>query len=240
MPDRNLPQHQRHARSRLQQRERFAQSLVRLVDLVEEQKARNVEFFQLAQDELKLRYLFVVGLAHHDRRVDRRQDCAHIVDEFDGAGTVDECVVIAHEGGGGDRHLDAHFMLARFLAGVADRRARFNRALTLDRAGAGEYRLQQCGLAALKRAHQRDAAWTLRTGSVGTCAVLSHILSPLPAREFGPLSRPFERYRLRPGHGWQGRIPTTFGQCPSAKLRSTILCGSTLLSTSFCDLNQEI
>ena len=42
VPDRNLPQHQRHARGRLQQLERLAHALVGLVDLVEEQKARNV------------------------------------------------------------------------------------------------------------------------------------------------------------------------------------------------------
>lgn len=38
-PDRNLPQHQRHARRRLQRRKRFADTLRRLVDLVEKQEA---------------------------------------------------------------------------------------------------------------------------------------------------------------------------------------------------------
>ena len=58
--------------------------------------------------------------------------------------------------------LDAHLVMARFLAGVADRGARLDRALALDGAGAREDRFEQRGLAALERAHQRDAPWTLR------------------------------------------------------------------------------
>src|SRR5438045_1821052 len=44
--------------------------------------------------------------------------------------------------------------MTRFLAGVADRALRVDRALTLDRAGAGEDRFEQRRLAALERAHQ--------------------------------------------------------------------------------------
>ncbi len=138
MPDRNLPQHQRHARGRLQQLQRFAHALVGLVDLVEEKNARDVEVFEFAQDQLQLRHLLLVGLADDDRGVDRRQNAAHVVDEFDGAGAVEEGKAVAHEIGGGDGNLDAHFMMARFLAGVADRGARFDRALALHGAGAGE------------------------------------------------------------------------------------------------------
>src|SRR5262249_40876333 len=57
----------------------------------------------------------------------------------------------------------------RFRAAVADGGARFHRALALDRTGAGEDRFEQRGLAALERAHQRDAP-----GTLWTIAVLSH------------------------------------------------------------------
>ena len=40
VPDRNLPQHQRNPRCRLQRRERLADALVGAIDLVEKQKAR--------------------------------------------------------------------------------------------------------------------------------------------------------------------------------------------------------
>ena len=160
VPDRNLPQQQRHARGRLQQLERLAHALVGLVDLVEEQKARNVLVFQFAQDQLQLRHLLLVGLADHHRGVDRRQHGAHVVDEFDRAGTIDEGVAVAHESGGGDGSFHAHLVMAGFLAGVADGGAGVDRALARDRAGAREDRLEQCGLAALEWAHQCDAPGT--------------------------------------------------------------------------------
>ena len=99
---------------------------------------RNVLVFQLAQDQLQLRHFLLVGLADHDRRVDRGQRRAHVMDEFDGAGAVDEGVAVAHEIGGGDRGLDAHFVAAGFLAGVADGGTRIHHALPLHRAGARE------------------------------------------------------------------------------------------------------
>jgi hypothetical protein len=83
VPDRNLPQHQRHARGRLQGGERFADALVGLVDLVEEQEARNAELLELAQDDLQLRQLLFVRLANHDGGVDRRQRGAHVMRELD-------------------------------------------------------------------------------------------------------------------------------------------------------------
>ena len=85
VPDRDLAQHQRNPRRRLQGRERLANTLVGAVDLVEEQKARNAQVFQLAQDDLKLRQLLLVGLADHDRGIDRRDRGAHVVRELDRA-----------------------------------------------------------------------------------------------------------------------------------------------------------
>ena len=87
---RNLPQQQLAARGRLQQRERLVDGGIGLVDLVEKQKARNVLLLELAQDELQLRNLLLVQLADHDRRIDRGQRRAHVMDEFDRAGAIDE------------------------------------------------------------------------------------------------------------------------------------------------------
>ena len=177
LPDRDLAQQQRHARGRLQQLDGIANALVGLVDLVEKQKAGNLQLFELAQDQLQLRHLALVGLAHDHRRVDRRQGGAHVVDEFDRTRTIDEGVVVAHEGRGGDRKLDAHLVVARFLAGVADRRARIRRALALDRAGAGEYGFEQRCLAALERTHKCNAPW-----APWSAAVVSHECLPRNSR----------------------------------------------------------
>ena len=170
---RDLPQQQLVARGRLQQREHVVDGGVGLVDLVEEQETRNLLVFQLAQYELQLRDLLLVQLADHDRGIDRRQRRAHVVDEFDRAGTIDESVAVAHEIGGGDGELDAHLVVARFLAGVTDRVSGLDGALARDRAGAGEDRFEQRRLAALERAHQRDAPWTR-----SSCAVLCHFRLP--------------------------------------------------------------
>src|SRR5262249_38060372 len=93
-----------------------------------------------------------------------------VVDELDRARAIDERVGIAHEVGRGDRELDAHAMVARLLAGIADGGAGLDRALALDRPGAREDRLEERGLAALERAHQCDAPGTLLT-----IAVLRHV-----------------------------------------------------------------
>src|SRR6185312_4016946 len=61
VPNRNLPQQERHARSGLQERNRLAHTLVGFVDLVQEQKVGNVALFELAQNQLKLRHFFLVG-----------------------------------------------------------------------------------------------------------------------------------------------------------------------------------
>src|SRR5207253_258834 len=94
---------------------------------------------------------------------------AHVVHEFDRAGTIDEGVAVAEKIGRGDRHLDAHVVVARLRTAVADAGARLHRALALDRSGARENCFEQRGLAALEWAHQRNAPGTLRT-----IAVLSH------------------------------------------------------------------
>jgi hypothetical protein len=146
---------------------------IRLVDLVDEEKTRNFLRFELAHDELKLRHLLLVELADDDRGIDRRQRRAHVVNEFNRARTIDESIGVALEIRAGDGELDTHQVVTRFLAGVTDGVLRLDRALTLDRAGAGEDRFEQRGLAALERAHQRDAAWAR-----GSCAVLCHFRLP--------------------------------------------------------------
>src|SRR5262247_989082 len=135
---RYLSQHQLAARSRLQDPEHVVNGGIDLVDLVEEQKARNLLVFELAQNELKLWHLLLVELAHHDRSVDCRQRRAHVVDEFNRARTIDESISVAHEIGAGDGDFNAHLVMTRLLAGVADGVLRVDRALALDSAGAGK------------------------------------------------------------------------------------------------------
>ena len=120
VPDRNLPQYQRNPRRRLQGRERLADALVGAIDLVEKQKARNAEILEFAQDELELRQLLLVGLADHDRGIDRRQRGAHVVRELDRTGTIDKSVAVAHETRGGGGEADAHLVAAGFRRGIAD------------------------------------------------------------------------------------------------------------------------
>src|SRR5258708_11844569 len=169
VPDRNLTQHQRNPRRRLQCRERLADSLVGTVDLLEKQEARDAEIVELAQDDLKLRQLAFVGLADHHGGIDRRYRGAHVVREFYRTGAIDKGVTLAHEIGGDGSEADAHLVVAGLRAGIADGSS------GIDAAGAGNcarprhYRFKKCGFTALEWAHQRDAPWT-----AGTSDVLSH------------------------------------------------------------------
>ena len=169
VPDRDLAQHERHARGRLQRRQRLADAFVGAVDLVEKQEARDLQLFQLAQDDLELRQLLLVGLADHDGRVDRGQRRAHVVGELHRTRTVDEGIGFVHEGGGGRRERDAHLVMAGLGAGIADRSSVVDGAGAGDCARARQYCFEKCGFTALERAHQCDAPWT-----AGTSDVLSH------------------------------------------------------------------
>ena len=169
VPDRNLAQHQRHARGRLQGGERLADALAGAVDLVQKQDAGNAEILQLAQDNLQLRQLLLVRLADHHRGIDRRQRGAHVMRELDGAGTIDEGVTVAHETGRGGGKTHAHLVVPRLGAGIADRSSGVDAAGILDGARSRQYRFQKCGFTALEWAHQRNAPWT-----TGTSDVLSH------------------------------------------------------------------
>ena len=157
------------------------ESGVGLVDLVEEQEVGDLVVLQLAQNELQLRDLLVVHFAHDHRSIHRRQGGPHVMDKLDRTGTVDEGVGIAHEIRRGDRQLDAHAVVARLLAGVADSGTGVDCALALNRAGPRENCLEERGLAALERAHQCNAP-----GTPVTIAVLCHVRlrlgAPLTAR----------------------------------------------------------
>ena len=181
VPDRNLAQHQRHARGRLQRRQRFADPLVGLVDLVQKQKARNAHFLELAQDDLQLRQLLFIRLADHDRGIDRRQRGAHVLRELDRAGTIDKGVAVAHESGGGGTQADAHLVVPRLGAGIADRSSGIDAAGFVDGACARQYGFKKCGFTALERAHQRNAPWTSCTGGLLTsCPIAASLFGARP------------------------------------------------------------
>jgi hypothetical protein len=64
------------------------------------------------------------------------------MDELDRAGTVDERITVFHEGRCGDRVLNAHLMMAGFLAGIPDRGAGLNGSLPLHGARPREDRFK--------------------------------------------------------------------------------------------------
>ena len=169
VPDRNLPQHQRKPRRRLQRRERLADALVGAVDLVEKQEARDAEILEFAQDDLKLRQLAFIGLADHDGGIHRRDCGAHVVGEFDRAGAIDEGIFVPHETCGGGSETDAHLVVARLGTGVADGSSGIDAAGLGNGACARQDGFKKCGFTALERAHQCNTPWT-----AGTSDVLSH------------------------------------------------------------------
>src|SRR5262249_43423470 len=170
---RDLAQQQLQTRRRLQQLEDIVNRGISLVDLVEEQEMRNLLVFELTEDELQLRHFLLIHLADDDRSIDRWQRRAHVMRELDRAGAIDEREALTHECRGGNRELDAHDMMARLLAAIADGRAGLHGTLSLNCACAREDRLHQRRLATLERAHQRDAPGTRRS-----CAVLCHVPPP--------------------------------------------------------------
>ena len=154
-PERNLPQQQRGARGRLDQRQRLAHRAAGQIDLVQEQKSRDAHLLELAQDDLQSRGLARIGFADHHRGVADRQHPAHVVHELDRSGAIDERHPVAHVIDVRDVRLDAHRVGARFGAGIADAGALAHRALPRRAAAACEQALEQAGLAALERADDR-------------------------------------------------------------------------------------
>ena len=160
VPDRNLPQHQRNPRGRLQHPERLTHALVGPVDLVQKQEAGNTEIFEFAQDDLQLRQLALVGFAHHHGGIDRGKRRPHVVRELDRTRTIDEGVGFAHEGRSRGAETYAHLVMARLRTGVADAGSVIDAACFGDCARSGEDGFEKCGLAALEGAHQRNAPGT--------------------------------------------------------------------------------
>src|SRR5260370_36357410 len=130
-----------------------------------------------------MRRLALGSRAPHRGGIDGRQNGAHVVDEFNRARAIEKRIAVAHNRGRGDREIYAHLVVARFLAGVADRGSGLNSALTLYRAGAGKNRLQKRGLTALERPHQRNTPWASRPAFL-----VSHKLPPSMV-EIGPSAR---------------------------------------------------
>ena len=157
LPDRDMAQHQRHAARRLQHFEGLPHARIGLVDLVEEEEARDALVLERLQDDLEGRDLFLVGLGDHHREIDGCEYGFGLEGEFDRAGAIEECDLVAHEIGLGDVRLDAHLMRPGLGRGVADRILLGNGPLPGDRSAPGEDRLEKCRLAACERPHQRNA-----------------------------------------------------------------------------------
>ncbi len=138
LPDRNLAQQKRGARGRLKHLKRLAQAPVRLIDLVEEQDARQPKVFQFAKNDLERWDLARIGLAYDDGGVADGQGVAHVMDEFDRAGGIEKGEPVAEIVDAGDIGLDAHRVAARLRARIADAGAFAHRPLPRDAAAAGQ------------------------------------------------------------------------------------------------------
>src|SRR5208283_3062153 len=150
--------------------QRLPQASARLIDLVEEKDARQPELFQFAQDDLQRWDLAGIGLAHDDGGVANGQRVAHVMDEFDRAGTIEEGEPVAQIVDAGQVWLDAHRMAARLRARIADTSAFAHRPLPRHASAARQYPLEKAGFSALKRPDDRDEAGTGDTVFVIGCA----------------------------------------------------------------------
>ena len=107
-----------------------------LVDLVDEDDAREADFVELLENELEGGRLLVIGFADDDGGIAAQQRGAGVLREFDGAWTVDEGVAVAEKGGGRRVELDAHAVGAGFRSGVANGGFLGDAALARNSAGA--------------------------------------------------------------------------------------------------------
>ena len=137
LPDRDLPQHQRHVATKCCKIESISRKrLSALSILLMNRRCGMLRSSSSRQHELQLRRLALVRLAYHHRRVDRRQRRAHFLREFDRAGTIQKRIGVAEKIGRSGGKLDAHFMRARLKAAVTNSVSRLDLAGPRDRAGA--------------------------------------------------------------------------------------------------------
>ena len=155
--DRDVAEDEGSATRLLQRRQRIANAALGLVDLVEEQDARDVLVLERLQDDLQGGDLLLVGLGDDHGKIDRGQHALRLVGEFDRTGTVDEGDAVAHEVRLGDIHLDAHLMRTGFRRCIADGVPLGDGALAGDRSGACQDCLEQGCLPAGERTDQCDA-----------------------------------------------------------------------------------
>src|SRR6185437_8742558 len=95
-------------------------------------------------------------------------------------------------------------------------------------AGARKNGFQERRLAALERAHQRDAPGTLGFIAVLTGAVLSHAQPPTPAGRSDLLSRPFAISSQAPGR--LARVPAETKRPPAGGRRERLDSGPKLVA----------
>jgi len=165
LAQRDLAQQERGRTRRLQHLQRVADGNGRLVDLVQEQDARDAELVEPAHDQLQGRDLLLVGLGDDHGEVAGGEHGLGLEGELDGAGAVDEGQAVAHEFGGGDRRLDAHRMVAGFGRMVADGAPGRNGILPRDGAGARQDRFKKGCLAACEGTDNGDAFRSRKSAS---------------------------------------------------------------------------
>ena len=150
------------------------------------------ELFQFAQDDLQRGDLARIGLAHDDGRVANGQRVAHVMDEFDRAGAIEEGEPVAQIINAGDIGLYAHRVAARLRTRIADTRAVAHRPLPRHASAARQYPLEKAGFSALKRPDDRNET---RTGDavfmIGS--VQYRAPSSVTRRGRGPARVPFRQ-----------------------------------------------
>ena len=166
LPDGHLAQHQRMRRGGLEIFQNLAHMALGLVDLVDEDDARQADLVQLLENDLQGGGLLRIGLHDDDGGVAAHQGGAGVLGELHRAGAVDEGVGVAQKIRGGGVELDAHAVGAGRLGGVADGRSVLDAALARNRAGAVKNGFQKGRLAALIGAHERDAPRAGRSAAV--------------------------------------------------------------------------
>ena len=170
LPHGDLSQEQRRARRRLKHLERLPQAARRLIDLVEEKEPRHAEFLELAQNDLQGRNFARIRFADDDRGVADGQRVPHVVDEFDRAGAIEESQPVAHVVDAGDVGLDAHGVVARLGARIADARAFAHGSLPRQTSAARQDPLEKARLSALERADNGDEAGTGHAVLIVSCS----------------------------------------------------------------------
>ncbi len=102
-------------------RDQVTDATARLVDLVDEDAVRGLEFIETPQQRLEKARTVWIGISDHNRQIDRRKNRVRLAGEIDGARTIENDILIAEIFEAGDVQFRGEAAGTRLLAGVTDR-----------------------------------------------------------------------------------------------------------------------